>query len=143
MSKKLPILALLLLAQPGLAADRAAVSQQIELQQGRAAVLGLALPPADNEAPTEQEARRLLQSAQEALQEARAQLARYDENRAQRAAERARLRLDLVQALVNGRPQRDQRQQLQSQLDDSRQQLQDVNSAISQLQNPPAEATPP
>lgn len=142
MMKYLFTLSLLLLAQPGFAADRAAVSQQIDLQQGRASVLVVALPPTDAaEAPQEQEARRHLQSAQQALLEARTQLTRYDENRAQRAVETARIRLDLVQALVSGRAQRDQYPQLQKQLDDSQQQLQAVKSAISQ-RDQPAQAAP-
>ena len=63
--------------------------------------------------------------------------------RAPRAAERARIHLDLVQAVINGRPQREQRQQLQSQLDDVVLQLQEAKNAISQLQHAPAAVVQP
>lgn len=114
--------------------------QQLDLQSARAKVLAIGVEkPADaataSSDPLDEEARRALQAARRALESGRQALAAKDYRTAQREAERARVQLDLLEADLRAKPNRDKQHSLKQEIAGLEQQLAEMRQSVTQLES--------
>ncbi|MEW5792482.1 MAG: hypothetical protein ACOY4L_03750 [Pseudomonadota bacterium] len=112
--------------------------QQLELQSARAKVLAIGVEKpaaAASSDPLDEESRRALQAARRALESGRQALAVKDYRTAQREAERARVQLDLLEADLRAKPNRDKQHSLKQEIAGLEQQLAEMRQSVTQLES--------
>lgn len=112
--------------------------QQLELQSARAKVLAIGVEKpaaAASSDPLDEESRRALQAARRALESGRQALAVKDYRTARREAERARVQLDLLEADLRAKPNRDKQHSLKQEIAGLEQQLAEMRQSVTQLES--------
>lgn len=112
--------------------------QQLDLQSARAKVLAIGVEKpaaAASSDPLDEEARRALQAARGALDSGRQALAAKDYRTARREAERARVQLDLLEADLRAKPNRDKQHSLKQEIAGLEQQLAEMRQSVTQLES--------